>query len=33
VLSAAGKRVAQEVVATNGHVLVEFLRQQRGALQ
>ena len=33
VLSATGKRVTQEVVATNGHVLVDFLRGQRGTLQ
>ena len=32
VLSAAGKRVMQEVVATNGPVLVDFLREQRGTL-
>ena len=32
VLSATGKRVTQEVVATNGHVLVDLLREQRGTL-
>jgi transposase len=32
VLSATGKRVTQEVVATNGHVLIDVLRRQCGTL-
>jgi transposase len=32
VLSAAGKRVSREVVATNGHALVRYLEQLRGRL-
>lgn len=33
VLSAAGKRVSQEVVETNGQVVVRYLKQLRGSLQ